>query len=727
GNGGRPPGRDGSDRNGRQGIDRRSSRETGGRPPGPPGPPPGDDLDNGLEDRPSGPRPPYGTVVPTIDPKVKVSSLSGWDGNKDTAVDYFWDVQQFATLEGWLPGALGFWLPSRFEKGSAVQTWFSMLPTRKQAEMRKHYLIFLRVIKERFLGRKWQIFMNLEFEQQKFRQEGHGNESPQEFLGRRVRATRMLANMDDGGPLEVFIVMRAAPLRWSTILVLENIQSIEELYDKVNEHDDSLVDAARSEHGSSISTQSLASALRRLGIPLDSLKSNFHKRANLATVEGGNENDNTEDAFDLNVAENESSNTEEGTTLKEVYNTFKKRQREPPKGEYPFPCNDHVTTKMGKAPLCGRNLQSGTDILVMDTSSLEDLNISGNKIEYEYWAEAALKPKARNYILEREDEDLGDEVSKKIPRDAESHSVREEDSTESITHMPPPPTEVEIIRLNKRRNPQQGESAIGVSVLSIRGWVDSTENKTIDLRLDSGADISLISEEFHSSLKKPPRIHQGHHMSLSQLTDVGTVIKGYTKLKIFMKSTNDELLEMEAEAYVVKGMSVPILLGEDFQLTYEIGVTRNIESGTKILFHGQSYKVAASGVTPQVDANAMRALATGLTVHSSKMMKAKEHRRRKTQRQRKERRWEREELLPHSCKVVRLDGNFKEDREWMIERLLLADAHDSFFLIPNTLISARNPMLPITNTSERPRFIRKGEILGSLANPQKFFDSPKDE
>jgi hypothetical protein len=37
-------------------------------------------------------------------------------------------------------------------------------------------------------------------------------------------------------------------------------------------------------------------------------------------------------------------------TMKQVYQALKKRQRPPPKGGYPFAKNDHVTTKMGRAP-----------------------------------------------------------------------------------------------------------------------------------------------------------------------------------------------------------------------------------------------------------------------------------------------------------------------------------------------------------------------------------------
>ncbi|KAJ7772521.1 hypothetical protein B0H14DRAFT_3508931 [Mycena olivaceomarginata] len=49
------------------------------------------------EDRPraegkGAPGAPYGTMVPTIDPKLKVESLPEWDGSLDTAIDYFWEV-----------------------------------------------------------------------------------------------------------------------------------------------------------------------------------------------------------------------------------------------------------------------------------------------------------------------------------------------------------------------------------------------------------------------------------------------------------------------------------------------------------------------------------------------------------------------------------------------------------------------------------------------------------
>ena len=78
----------------------------------------------------------------------------------------------------------------------------------------------------------------------------------------------------------------------------------------------------------------------------------------------------------------------------------------------------------------------------------------------------------------------------------------------------------------------------------------------------------------------------------------------------------------------------------------------------------------------------------------------------------------------HECKRNRVDGNFSEDKEWLVEKNLLANTNNSFFAVPNILISSRHPWVPITNPTDHPRYIQKGEIIGSLTDPKKFFDKP---
>jgi len=81
-------------------------------------------------------------------------------------------------------------------------------------------------------------------------------------------------------------------------------------------------------------------------------------------------------------------------------------------------------------------------------------------------------------------------------------------------------------------------------------------------------------------------------------------------------------------------------------------------------------------------------------------------------------------LKPHECKPVRVEGQLGENKEWLVQKNLLANANDSYFTMPNTLISADNPWVPIANPSDRPCYIHKGEVIGVLEDPAEFFETP---
>jgi hypothetical protein len=220
--------------------------------------------------------------------------------------------------------------------------------------MRSHYLVYLQVIKDRYLGKKWRLRMNNQYEQQMFRQLGHEKESPQSFLGRRVRYTRLLTVTDDGGPDEVHQIMRTAPIAWSSILIVENIRSVEDLYERINEHEDELVDVVARRQTDVLTTGNLSSTLRRLGFSQNSQTSysgpRRERRVNFTEAETGGPEvvDGGEDPGHEGMAPPDW--TEDEPTMKNVYQTLARRQRPPPKGGYPFKKNDHVTTKMGRDP-----------------------------------------------------------------------------------------------------------------------------------------------------------------------------------------------------------------------------------------------------------------------------------------------------------------------------------------------------------------------------------------
>ena len=825
---------------------------------------------------------PYGTIPPTIKSELKQEDLPTWDGDPKTAIAYFWRVQERATLGGYIPAALGYWLWLKLKEGSDVQGWFSTLPSDEQAKMRGHWIDYLKGIKEGYLGRQWQFDIGEEYKAQYFREPGHENELPKTFIARRIMYTRMLVKSDNGGPLEVHLVMSRAPLAWRTILLLENIKSTSLLYTKAVEHQDSLLNISRTKPSTTITTENLVSNLRRMGYVLQ--KPNFHqnfpvdRRANLTC----GERDISSSIHDLpaepgesyvTMTESPSLGGTEDQILAEVYQVMKRRQRAPPPGGYMFSKNDHVTMKMGRLPpspckCCGSGnhwdkecpdwqvylertaksgfmneqgndksdepYQSAYGILLsqrlasmqiddskvqqgFDKAACSDLGtaiVSGCKseptarvankvtveeVEDEYWQIERSRPKAESLLLhhvddaikpalavtperpqpnkhptrsasieEIEDESMEahhikpksqrhlligidevddahddpEEPSQDQDTNAEKsdckHALHSEMSTNgeatadahtSNTTLPPPSNEKPFY-LKKKRFTPVGTSALGVSVLSTKGWVGNLENGVVDLRLDSCADVTLISEDFFRSLKGAPKVMQGMRMQLWQLTDKDSSLKGFVRIPITMQSEEGILLQSEAEAYIVPGMTVPILLGEDYQLNYKVGVTRNVETGTRIHFAGTDFKIPAHRVERTTDFNRMRQSAL-LAGH---FIRAKLHRRAKAKRRKQKIKFGIEEktvrasedvrLRPHECKRVRVEGQLSEDKEWLVQKNLLANANDSHFAVPNTLISAKNPWVPIANPTSQPRYIRKGEIIGVLEDPEVFFETP---
>jgi hypothetical protein len=109
-------------------------------------------------------------------------------------------------------------------------------------------------------------------------------------------------------------------------------------------------------------------------------------------------------------------------------------------------------------------------------------------------------------------------------------------------------------------------------------------NNETDLRMDSCVDITLISQDFYESLQHKPPMQQGHWMELYQLTDKDTSLASFVRIPIIMAAKGGQLVESEAEVYVVPNMTVPILLGEDYQMNYKIGVLRDVKEGSMVHF-----------------------------------------------------------------------------------------------------------------------------------------------
>ncbi|KZV98063.1 hypothetical protein EXIGLDRAFT_607371, partial [Exidia glandulosa HHB12029] len=368
--------------------------------------------------------------------------------------------------------------------------------------------------------------------------------------------------------------------------------------------------------------------------------------------------------------------------------------------------------------------------------------------EQEFWLRG--KPKAHTYLVEKispseratstpsvrveEVEDEEEVRFREAPKSTSSHILEdalgdgdEYRSDEFIPGLPdvqqavlgqamaaasiaaeagPPPSET-VFKVPAARSPPSGYSSVGISVLSCQGRVGSLADQAITLRMDSGASLTLVDEGYVQKLKNPPKIRTGLKVEIAQLTDKAPRIKGYVRVPVFIQDEDGQTLEFETEAYVVPGMTVDVLLGEDWHLNHEIGLIHFV----------RAYRV--------------------VNTKAASFVRAKSHRRAKANRHRCKLalrsgalRAFKDVVIPAAttCNVT-IAGDLRGKRDWYVERNLVPIKGDAFLTVPNTFISTdtKPSTLPVTNPTSRPFVLKAGTLLAFAKDPAEYLDVPKTE
>ncbi|KAI0749011.1 hypothetical protein BC629DRAFT_1444896 [Irpex lacteus] len=492
-----------------------------------------------------------------------------------------------------------------------------------------------------------------------------------EWDGRGTTALQWFADVQEfAGVREL---MKAAPVAWKNILSSDQVASVNELQVRVFEMEPQLVAAAATTNYA-ISRDSIVRVLRDLGVDTRQMRSNNRTAHYLLAEE---------------------PSTDDSPSLEEVYESE---------------VVDAPPSRLSRKSEASAVSPSTTRVGFRKTT-VEDVD-DDDADDDEYLARQASANSAHGLAPEMLVE-------------------REETKPTSLVTEPFPTSVEEISWVRPRRYRPSGTSALGVSVLSMRGRVNSLDEKEIDLRLDSGADITLLSAEYYRSLAKPPKLRQGRKMQLWQLTDQAAQIEGYVELPLFVTTQSGETLGLHAEAYVVPGMNVPLLLGEDFHVAYELNVQRHVEFGTTITFGSDGGTVTAQGVRRTAIPRMIED-----TSRLASFVRAKLHRRNKARRRARVLASERDanvlrvsqdvRLPPNTCVNVPVTGYLEEADEWLVEKSMIGDSRVAPLVIPNVLISRVDPRVPVTNTTNAPRTLRKGEILASISKPSEYFDKPKN-
>jgi hypothetical protein len=291
-----------------------------------------------------------------------------------------------------------------------------------------------------------------------------------------------------------------------------------------------------------------------------------------------------------------------------------------------------------------------------------------------------------------------------------------------------------IVTLKRRQARPPGCTFLGAKAITTPVHLMSEDSQLMELVIDSGSDITLISENCLKNLSGPPKMKTGQKINLVQLTGAAS-ITGYINLPIFF-STPSGPVRMDVEAYVVKGMTAPLILGNDFADQFDLSLLRQ-DGNTKLLLgSSQRYVYVENSTSPLVDTNGQPLKIRVNSPPDSKCYRIIAHKRRQRLRQRQRRQSsdpyirasDRVTIPPETVKNVCISITHFGEKDYLYaERLLnLNGDPDDFYGPPDSLISKKHPFLAVANFSKRPVVIPPGQILAIKRNPSKWLGNKRN-
>ena len=165
----------------------------------------------------------------------------------------------------------------------------------------------------------------------------------------------------------------------------------------------------------------------------------------------------------------------------------------------------------------------------------------------------------------------------------------------------------ELITMSQFAERPPGCSFIGSKPTSVMANFMEIDGPTAEIIIDSGSDITLMSQKLFSSMPEEirPKTHLGKKINLSQVTSQ-SFIQDYVGVPLFFKTPKGPV-SIYVIAYVVKGMTTPFILGNDYADQYSLSIER--KEGESTLHFGEtgrsmkiSNSVSDNHLTPEVKA-----------------------------------------------------------------------------------------------------------------------------
>ena len=252
-----------------------------------------------------------------------------------------------------------------------------------------------------------------------------------------------------------------------------------------------------------------------------------------------------------------------------------------------------------------------------------------------------------------------------------------------------------------------GTNFLGVQNTKVKANVVDYHGLEANILMDTGSDITLISEDFYKTIPERPRRIKGRKVELTQAVGDLTV-DSFTILPLYFK-TNQGTVELEVEAYIMPKMKRPIIIGNDYQDQFNISVVREEKGGTKVKFGESGHEMPAYNSTFSEE----KFTVLSLDIELPSILQPKDATVVVTQTER---------IPPHSGKMISVTVNWPEGLEEMvIEPLETFNMEGESSYLMEAIINKATPKIAILNRGSIDLVIPQGQQVGYARNPLTFY------
>jgi len=180
-----------------------------------------------------------GDSTPSVyhfDMRVKQDSVPEWDGNTDTLSRWFMKINQLAGRSEAIHKELGKVVPRRLT--GTAESWYYSIPDRDRSKMEKSWTTLKAGIAAYWMNNDWMSKQKLKANRATFREQGHSQESPSEFVIRKKDLVSLLFDYSDTELIQV--IMESVPDTWHSILHTSFMKTFTEFQNSVKYHEDTL-------------------------------------------------------------------------------------------------------------------------------------------------------------------------------------------------------------------------------------------------------------------------------------------------------------------------------------------------------------------------------------------------------------------------------------------------------------------------------------------------------